>query len=161
MLVKEAAAQDAEATLSAYWQSGRFPVDPMSIAEAMGISVQEQPLPADTSGLIVKREHQDAEIILSRTDPKLRKVFTCAHELGHYVERTNRGSDKEFGFVDKRTPANNVHEFYANEFAANLLMPASEVHRQARTLDPIRMASYFNVSLPAMRVRLAKLDIQL
>lgn len=66
----------------------------------MDISVHRRDLPEDTSGVIVKRLGQDAEILLEATDSQVRRNFTCAHEIGRYVERTSRGGDEEFGFVD-------------------------------------------------------------
>jgi Zn-dependent peptidase ImmA (M78 family) len=104
-----------------------------------------------------------AAIAVEARDAAVRQAFTCAHELGHYVERSERGGDptQPFAFVDRRTSASDIHEFYANEFAGNLLMPQEEVRRQIEEnrLSAIELAGYFGVSLPAMSVRLRRLNL--
>ncbi|WP_182359588.1 ImmA/IrrE family metallo-endopeptidase [Tomitella gaofuii] len=156
MLIKDAARQAAEAALDTYLPR-KFPVDPFSIAREMDIDVQFAPLDDDTSGMIISEEGKRPRILLEITDAPTRQRFTCAHEIGHYVERTNRiNAPRKFAFVDRRVPRHrDAHEFYADEFAGNLLMPANEVIRMAdEGVHPIAMAEHFDVSLPAMRVRL-------
>ncbi|MBT2266339.1 ImmA/IrrE family metallo-endopeptidase [Rhodococcus erythropolis] len=162
MLIKDAARLAAKDALDTHWQNKSFPVDPFEIAERMGIRASLRRLDDDTSGMIIARLRTQPEIFVEETDTYPRQRFTCAHELGHYVERTQTAKDlKEgFAFVDKRTSKTDAHEFYANEFAANLLMPDYEVRRldeEGSTL--IRMAGHFGVSVPAMRVRLGRLGI--
>ncbi|MGW0043493.1 ImmA/IrrE family metallo-endopeptidase [Rhodococcus sp. NPDC003348] len=163
MLIKDAARDAAEDSLATYWD-GSFPVDPFAIAEKMGIRAEMLPLEDGTSGMIVARLKTQPKIYVELTDTPPRQRFTCAHELGHFVERTQTAEDlrEGFAFVDKRTSKTDAHEFYANEFAANLLMPRSEVERLADVGSTlIRMAGYFGVSVPAMEVRLRRLGIPL
>lgn len=158
-LVKEAAQEAAESVIDAYWSPGTFPVDPDVIARRMGISVTKARLPKDTSGFIRKVAGQDAQIFVDETDSAQRQRFTCAHELGHYVERTNLQPqpDEDFGFVDKRTGMHDVHEYFANEFAGNLLAPQAAVARLIEQgWDAIRLAAHFGLSVPAMKTRMLK-----
>lgn len=158
-LVSDAAREAAESVMESYWKPGLFPVDPDTIARRMGISVTKASLPEDTSGFIRKVSGQDAQIFLEAADSSQRQRFTCAHELGHYVERTQvqEKPDDDFGFVDKRTPATDIHEYFANEFAGNLLAPRSEVDRLTKQgWDAIRLAAHFGLSLAAMKTRMLK-----
>lgn len=162
MLIKEVAADAAESVLATH-SSGAFPVDPATIAERLGVIVRRASLPDGTSGMIMKRPNEDAQILVERSDNEMRQRFTIAHELGHFVERTSVQDtpDDEFGFVDRRhSRTHDVHEFFANEFAGNLLMPAGELTRKfAETSDTIRLAAYFGVSIPALKTRLLKLHL--
>lgn len=162
-LVKDQARILAQQTLRTYGAPG-FPVDLQRITNALGISVVEDFLPDNTSGMIVKRTGQDAVIYLDIADPPVRQRFTLAHEIGHYIERTmvaGDGPDQDFGFVDRRTDAPNsdLHEFFANEFAANLLMPESEINDN-KDLGIMGLARHFGVSLAAMRLRIQRLGLE-
>lgn len=157
MLVKEAAKLDAESTLSAYWNQG-FPIDPEAIARQLDIDVFQKELPDGVSGMIIKHAGMPAEITVDRTEIPARRRFTVAHEIGHFIERTTRARDDDFGFIEKRGGTRNIHEIYADEFAGNLLMPEREVKRLLTSgYDLIRMAGHFGVSIPAMKVRLARI----
>ncbi|MBT0974157.1 ImmA/IrrE family metallo-endopeptidase, partial [Salmonella enterica subsp. enterica serovar 1,4,[5],12:i:-] len=87
----------------------------------------------DVSGALLKEPEQDPVIILNRNDSNVRKRFTCAHELGHYVKRTENGQPLEYEFVDYRgklaSQGVDSEEIFANNFAACLLMPEKEVRR--------------------------------
>ncbi|EOM74645.1 ImmA/IrrE family metallo-endopeptidase [Rhodococcus rhodnii] len=164
MLIKEAARRAAEDTLATHWRGREFPVDPFEIAANMGVRASEAPLEDGTSGMVISRLRTQPVIFVEESETRPRKRFTCAHELGHFVERTETLGDlrEGFAFVDKRTSKTDAHEFYANEFAANLLMPEDAVRRlEDEGCTLIRMAGYFDVSVPAMEVRLRRLGIRL
>jgi Zn-dependent peptidase ImmA (M78 family) len=99
----------------------------------------------------MRRAGEDAFIFIEARDSQLPQRFTCAHELGHYIERTDVQTvpDDDFGFVDRR-----------HARTGNLLMPGSEVRRFASfESDAIKMAGYFGVSIPAMKTRMLKLGL--
>lgn len=141
-----------------------LPVDPIVIARRLGIRVFEGKLNADVSALIKKEVGEDARVVVNQADSAVRKRFSCAHELGHYIHHRNAG-DKEFAWTDYRGPLSSSgldsEEVYANKFAAALLMPAAEVRRRyesgGRAAD---LAATFRVSLEAMQYRLANLDLK-
>ena len=158
MLVKDQAALDAQEVLDAYWANG-FPVDPVRIAEAMGMTVHAADLADNISGMLRVEVDEAPEIFTHIDDVPQRRAFTVAHELGHYYERTQRG-DRDFNFIDRRGGTYDVHEFYADEFAGNLLMPADEVRRAlGQGMRLARLAQHFGVSLPAMKLRLRRLGL--
>ncbi|KAB7681374.1 ImmA/IrrE family metallo-endopeptidase [Plesiomonas shigelloides] len=153
----------ANALVQEVWGQRGFPIDPVWIANRLGLDVIETPLESNVSGALLKENGQDPVIILNRYDSNVRKRFTCAHELGHYVKRTEKnGEPLEYEFVDFRgdsaSKGNDPDEIFANQFAANLLMPASEVRKLTNLgYTPVMMSSYFGVSDDAIRYRLLNL----
>ena len=154
MLIKDLAQIDAENVRREYWD-GIFPVDPIVITRRMGVDTYMAGNLGDTSGLIVRPANEPAKIYVNQFESKARQRFTCAHEIGHYVER-RRDEDNSYTFQDKRSgKADTPHEWYADFFAANLLMPQAvfeelvEVH--GATCD--ELVDYFGVSISAVRTR--------
>jgi len=163
MIVMQSASQDAEGLVETTW-NGTIPVDPVIIARRIGIDVVEGGLAPDVSGALVKSLGQDAKILLNASDHPNRKRFTCAHELGHFVRRTDEA--EEYSYVDLRSPLSSMglsdDEVYANQFAASLLMPAARVRDfRQRGMTDVQLAAQFAVSREAMQYRLKNLGIAL
>jgi Zn-dependent peptidase ImmA (M78 family) len=159
--VKMEAAEDAAKLLRIAW-SGAIPVDPVAIARAAGLRVLEAELDEKTLGALVKSPEQDPAIVLNQHDGENRKRFTCAHELGHFVRRSDE--EEEYATVDLRNSHSSTgqdpEEIYANEFAASLLMPEDEVKSFVEAgMDDLEMAIRFKVSREAMQHRLDNLDL--
>ncbi len=162
--VKDRARADAKRILRTAWQVDPkvpLPVDPVRIANRLGIEVFDESLDDDISGAIVKNSGRDPVILLNAADSQNRKRFTCAHEIGHFVERPQ---EEQYEFVDLRgalaSEGVDPHEIYANEFAACLLMPEDEVRAMKKSGDiPAQMAAKFRVSSDAMTYRLKNLDL--
>ena len=153
ILIKDLAQIDAENVRREYWD-GTFPVDPIVITRRMGVIPYLSRL-GDTSGLIVRPTNEQAKIYVNQFESKARQRFTCAHEIGHYVERA-RNRDDAYTFRDRRAGrADTPYEWYADFFAANLLMPQAvfeervEVHGD--TCD--ELVDYFGVSINTVRTR--------
>jgi Zn-dependent peptidase ImmA (M78 family) len=159
MNVKADATSAAERILEQYWGDS-IPVDPARIARKMGIEVANAYLHPDIAGAIEKRQDRGVHIFLNAEEHPNRQRFTCAHEIGHYVDK----GDEEFEFVDYRDMTASLgadeEERYANSFAAALLMPEKEVRRLHRLGMPDReMAREFGVSEAAMVNRLKNLGL--
>jgi Zn-dependent peptidase ImmA (M78 family) len=143
-----------------------IPVDVYAIAASAGISVAEENLDDDTSGLIAIRGDR-AVIAINRAHHPNRKRFSLAHELGHYFLHRDQG--KLFVSIYRRNEVSSLatdpREVEANQFASELLMPAETIKRRLdnSTIDPSdedfvrRLASEFEVSVQAMSIRLTKL----
>jgi Zn-dependent peptidase ImmA (M78 family) len=98
------ATREASKLLDQVWASPfgvDIPVDPIHIAQTLGVEVYTADLDSAVAGLLVKRQGRDAEIYLNSEDSKNRQRFTAAHELGHYVRRST-GSDDAWDYVDRR-----------------------------------------------------------
>jgi Zn-dependent peptidase ImmA (M78 family) len=140
-----------------------IPVDPFHIAEGLGIDVYAAALKPDVSGMLVKEPGQDPRIYVNASDASNRQRFSCAHEIGHYILRASSKADDTYGYIDRRGPSaaagTNPAEIYANQFAAELLMPQENVRAVASTLSDAALAVKFNVSVGAMKYRLENLGI--
>jgi Zn-dependent peptidase ImmA (M78 family) len=159
--VKMEAAEDAAKLLKAAW-GGAIPVDPVRIARTAGLQVLEAALDDKTLGALVKNPEQDPIILLNERDGENRKRFTCAHELGHFVSRSEETD--EYTTVDLRNSLSaagrDPEEIYANEFAASLLMPQDKVQDFVEAgMDDLEMAIRFKVSREAMQNRLDNLGL--
>lgn len=141
----------------------QLPVSPTHIAERLGLKVHHAYLEPDVSGMLAKREGQDAEIYVNACDSEARQRFSCAHELGHYVLRASGNAHDSFGYIDRRGPTasqgTDPQEIFANQFAAELLMPAHFVRKHAADLGPAGLAVRFGVSIGAMKIRLDTLGL--
>jgi Zn-dependent peptidase ImmA (M78 family) len=157
-LVVDVAREAAEAVIAAHWHPDKFPVDVEAIAEKMGLRIEHTFLRGGVSGMIRVRPDEDPTIYVNAGESPLRQRFTIAHEIGHFVERSNQGQD-DFAFIDERGGKYDLHEFYADEFAGNLLMPAHEIARlRDEGYTPVQMAAHFGVSVPALNMRLERLQ---
>ena len=133
-----------------------------SIADANGIELLEADL-YDISGAL-RKEGGSWKIYVNKQDSEQRKLFTVAHELGHYFihkDERNEFIDGQFIARDE-TMKYMEQELEANEFAGNLIMPEQEVRNSIAT-DQITtktiqdMARQFGVSTFAMDTRLRNL----
>jgi Zn-dependent peptidase ImmA (M78 family) len=135
------------------------------IAESeMAIRVFERPLPSQLSEAFIFEPTAGACIVLNRKHPRLRRVMSLAHGLGHFV--TNR----QFGEVlgDSGTD-DDFEERFATQFAAALLMPAAALrlrYEEASESDGnftprslVYLARSFYVTVEAMCRRLEHLEL--
>jgi Zn-dependent peptidase ImmA (M78 family) len=156
-------AQDAERILADLWGDAGIPIDPVRIARTLGIRVVNAELDPDVSGALVKERQKDPVIFLNATDSPNRQRFTAAHELGHFVKRSD--DPDQYEYIDRRdalaTTGRDPEEIYANQFAAALLMPEKDVRSLAELkLTDVQMALRFDVSLEAMQYRLQNLGLR-
>jgi Zn-dependent peptidase ImmA (M78 family) len=151
-LVWQAARSEAQRLIDEYGTN-----DPYDLCRQLGIDVIEANMPDGSSGMIVKRAGQDAEVFVEADDPTVRRKFTVAHELGHYIERS-LAHDDDFSFRERRGMDYNLHEFFADEFAGALLMPEAqflaELNKGATNTS---LAAQFRVSLAAVEKRRSRL----
>src|SRR5580692_7853535 len=70
------------------------PVDPESLAKLWpGLKISYEDL--DGAGYFLDMGREGGEILVRRADVPVRKRYTLAHELGHWVIRNERGSAPE------------------------------------------------------------------
>ena len=129
------------------------PVEDIAV-DLLGLWVEEvDDLPV--SGALIPSERV---VLLNRDEPLVRRRFTLAHEIGHWVCQCGEGRDARQTVmcrgVDMEEQAAKELEREANRFAATLLMP-DEYFSQAISADGVEdLAERFRVSQSAMAWRL-------
>lgn len=151
-----------------------IPIPVEDIALKLGAKLSYEPFEGkdEISGVLF-RDGDTVVIGINSAHPNTRQRFTIAHEIGHLV--LHKGAI----FVDKTVRLNrnslssmaiDSKEIEANQFAAELLMPAELVTEEARKrlkktgrLSELSLidalASAFKVSTHAMEIRLTNLGI--
>ena len=136
----------------------------------MGVKTKHAVLDGDISGFLF-RKGTKAVIGVNALHPVTRQRFTVAHELGHFF----LGHHGEF-FVDRKSllfrdskseRGTDKSEVDANKFAATLLMPERLVLAELKRMDALeddreameKIADKFGVSVQALSIRLANLDL--
>jgi Zn-dependent peptidase ImmA (M78 family)/predicted XRE-type DNA-binding protein len=142
------------------------PVDVVAIANRCGVRVLDHPFDDDApvSGFLIELESGPVIGVNSNQWSLGRQRFTIAHELGHYLLRHHdnfhidvasavaHGEAPDYDWRDERA---------ANEFAAELLMPAALVLTEAaHTSGVLLLAKRFEVSKEAMGFRLINLGLR-
>lgn len=146
------------------------PVPVFDIITELGLGLLFCPLDDDVSGWIELRDDGNYQIVINERHSLVRKRFTAAHELGHYIyhrDLLGRGTGDTRAYRAESSPLPNArirprHERQANTFAANLLMPAQSIEklRAEGCVDPSSLAERLVVSTEAMRIRLGPLLVQ-
>lgn len=156
---KEQITNIAADVLEIYGQK-EYPIKIVALAEALGLSVYDSIFDRDDVAGMIKANEK--KIYICKTDSALRQRFSIAHEIGHYVlhyksgEHMNFDENKHISFRDSLSSLGfSIKEIEANYFAANILMPHTEVIRLYNdNLSIADMAKYFAVSPTAMGYRL-------
>jgi Zn-dependent peptidase ImmA (M78 family)/transcriptional regulator with XRE-family HTH domain len=138
------------------------PVPVEEVAARCGVRVLPIGFQEGLSGVLVELER--GAVIGHADDYEPRRRFSIAHELGHHLLRhyDNFHIDPEQTATEGHPPGYDWRdERAANEFAAQLLMPATWVsQRFKRTRDVARLAEQFDVSPASMRYRLITLGLR-
>jgi Zn-dependent peptidase ImmA (M78 family) len=141
-------------------------VDVDRIANELGLGpVPDATFNQDISGCIRLKPGGQWEIAYNPAHSEVRRRFTIAHEIGHFIyhrDRLEKGagtSDTLAYRIDSRIYPNRhigwLQEYQANNFASNLLIPAHELElARAQGMDEEALAKRFRVSKAAIRIRL-------
>jgi Zn-dependent peptidase ImmA (M78 family) len=148
------------------------PVDLLARLVGAKIRYEQFDGDGDVSGLVRRRPDGSAIIGVNAANSLRRQRFTIAHEVGHLLLHL----DEDF-HIDERFPigfrsevsslAVDPREIEANQFAAELLMPASFLRADllGRSFDIEsddaldELATRYEVSLQAMAIRLSSLRL--
>lgn len=151
-----------------------LPVRVEEIAKNIGLKIIPQPLDETISGMLIIKDGIGT-IAYNQTESNVRRRFTIAHELGHFVLHKNDGSlflDKNFSVLlrSQMTPETIQKqrlEQEANAFAAALLMPEKLLRKELELKQfdfgseeaQKELAKKFNVSSIAMYYRMRNLEL--
>lgn len=153
-------------TLRLRYGAADLPVDVRRLAKLEGIQVDRTDFGDEISGVLIK-DGGRAIIGINGRDAPTRQRFTIAHELGHFLLHADRGLDVVHRRDGNSSTGHDPLEVEANQFAAELLMPADRVrhlfNKQPFDFDDEtalrKLATTFGVSPRAMAVRLSSLDL--
>jgi IrrE N-terminal-like domain len=140
----------------------KAPVDVIAIANELGLNVWEmESLPSTISGKIFRDPLNGGasgfSIAVNASDNPLRKRFTVAHEIAHFVlHRTHLENGDLIDDAMYRSGLSTAEETQANRLAAQILMPFPLIQEliNAGVKDVVALAQAFQVSQPAMKIRL-------
>ena len=154
--------KDALSIIRKSWSKAPVPI--YAIIHELGLGPVYRSLPQNISGAIERTNSERYQIVINSDQSLTRQRFTAAHELGHYIYHRDLlglgvGDTLAFRAYDTPLPNPNItptHERQANNFAANVLMPAHLIDAlKARGITtPKEIADHLLVSEEAMRIRL-------
>lgn len=169
MADRAAATEEARRALRSFREADpaapELPIDPVRIARTIGINVYSAKLSPTLSGLVTRLTPRGGtDMYINSAQAPVRQRFTAAHELGHYFAVEAAADGKDRIFVHRRDElagcGTDSEEVFANQFAAELLMPETDVLRlHGSGLGPLELAQRFNVSLDAMNFRMKDLGL--
>lgn len=131
----------------------KTPVNVYSVAEFLGLEVQEEAMDDELSGYIEPRRSGWVIGVNAYHHPN-RQRFTVAHEIGHFLLHKPSEKHVDITFA-RRSGRKNIMENEADAFAASLLMPEDEMRvliaGGETSLE--RLAAHFGVSAMAAKYR--------
>lgn len=147
-----------------------FPVDVSIVAAHLDLQIVPRLFPASerTSGALLRRP-DGAVIIVNKSHSVVRRRFTVAHEIGHYVLHDDELHVDRFR-DDRSETGTDAKEVEANAFAAELLMPEAVLRKEVPPMELLdldadaqetiaRLARRFGVSAQAMTWRLSNISL--
>lgn len=146
--------------LNSYIADQEPPIEVTPLAKRLGIRVYKAPWPDEISGKIQRDEDRGGTsgfaIFVNKDHPSVRRRFTIAHEIAHYVLHERKIGDGIFDDAMYRSGLPHREEVQANALAADILMPRDRVREMRRRYgdDVERLAKLFWVSERAMSIRL-------
>lgn len=144
---------------AAEWGIRTNPLDIESVIKKFGIRIHYEEMDADLSGYIENRNNGWVIGINMYQSPR-RQRFTLAHEFAHFLfDKAALSSGRHTDAIMLRSEESDSLEQRANDFAADLLMPADRFRNQvdAGIRDVGELSEQFDVSMAAIRYRAFKL----
>lgn len=155
----EAKAQEILLTVFKDESAFNLPIDIPKIAKTLDLSLKEGNFVSEE--VLGAYDKASKTIYVSKSDTYERKVFTIAHEMGHFVLHSTKEKEtffrKDLILADKEE---REEEKEANCFAANILMPKGTLIRYLELTKNIeRLADLFGVSQSALLLRIKTLGL--
>jgi predicted transcriptional regulator len=149
-------------TLNQYLRDQQPPIQVIPLANRLGIEVYKAPWPNEISGKIQQDSQRGGDsgyaIFVNKDHPEVRRRFTIAHEIAHYILHERKIGDGIFDDAMYRSGLPHREEVQANSLAADILMPRFLVQEMQKQYgdDVDALAKLFNVSSQAMSIRLGR-----
>jgi len=148
------------------YESGAVPIE--RIAIQLGAVVKYAPYEGELAGMLIQNG-KSSIIAVNSSHHKNRQRFTIAHECGHLCLHGKRTFvDEGFSIWNRdenSSYADDILEVEANQFSADILMPAKNIIRDLDRFNVdledseqiSRMAKFYSVSAQALSYRIANL----
>ncbi|CAJ1811129.1 hypothetical protein OPFLODJI_01649 [Aeromonas hydrophila] len=160
---------NVRALLNMHWDR-RLPVNPMQLAQALGMQVKPMnPFNMSTQDYGISGyaaiENGQPVVAYNTAEHPNRQRFTVAHEIGHHIlghVRADAGRCLRDVPSNYSASVNKYIESEANEFAAQLIMPEDAVRtliERDRITTVAGLADAFSVSEAAMYYRLKNMGL--
>ena len=153
---------NANECLQLHW-NGKLPVNPVSIANALGITVYKSFLEQDPLHITYETNSMSFEITVNDHDSRVRQRFSIAHAMGHILLQHPLAQDTPYIDTPLSFSSNAVgQEKEANQFALELLLPERLVKTwfsKMITADVSDAAKMFDVAEAALYQRLVLLNL--
>jgi Zn-dependent peptidase ImmA (M78 family) len=159
--------EDRAAALLKQHELYAVPINPVTLAQRIGLSVFDAEFGEDSISGVLRKEDGRFQILVNEHHSPLRKRYTVAHEIAHFCLHSKEIEsfvDPELNLFRSKSESSQSEdrsmETQANMFAAALLMPEPfirEAIRETTNLD--QLATRFRVSRHAMGIRLNNLDL--
>lgn len=144
-----------------YWDD--IPVRVFELATELGLGPVRAKLETNISGMI-RRAGDRWECVYNQDHALVRQRFTVAHEIGHFIYHRSllhQGVGETLAYRADGTDFPNPsitreHEWQANNFASNLLVPSRWLRAaQASGINDVKdLARRFEVSETVMRIKM-------
>lgn len=151
-------------------KSAPIPIE--KVANAVGATIRYKPLDNDLSGMFQRIDDKTAIIGINSSHADVRKRFSIAHEIGHFIlhDENLHVDEKMRSNVQYRNEYSSLgvddREIEANQFAAELLMPEQillEDVEKFKDQNPEslieELAKLYDVSIQSMTIRLTRLGV--
>ena len=144
--------------LNSYIAEQDLPIEVTPLANRLGVRVYRAPWPNEISGKIQRDARRGGDsgfaIFVNADHPAVRRRFTIAHEIAHYVLHERKIGDGIFDDALYRSGLPHQEEVQANALAADILMPRNRVREMQRLYgdDIGQLARIFWVSEQAMSI---------
>ncbi len=103
--------------------------------------------------MILKEGNGEYAIYSNGKDPKVRRRFTYAHELAHFLLHKEHIGDGLRENPLFRSILSNQQEIEANKLAADILMPLPILNELAEIFDVSRSAMLIRLGIPDWIIR--------
>lgn len=149
------AVKDAQRLLSEVGSEQTEPIDLVRVMAHLSLTISFGSFRSLSGAYLPGDSEVPPMIIVNAAHPFTRQRFTVGHEIGHHLEHEGVVYDEETEFLPRDATAPSAHEFYAEAFAASLLMPRRLVrHMMAELSIPEdRRPSAVEVYRLALRLR--------
>lgn len=142
-----------------------FPIDPYKLLSDANVIIKMSDFEG-LEGIILRDEDGIVAVGINNNRPFTRQRFTAAHEYCHFIKDLGKENYNQIRCIESD---DSPIEKYADEFAANLLMPKEEIickfnlykndSKEISLDDILFISEYFGVSFTACLIRLSELKL--